>query len=83
MTDSMYPTFSLSSGVTWFVADLMASRRDVQPAHSAFSSWISDTRSPVVRELVSPFSSGNTDQDNIPFQSLRKKKYLSSRSVNI
>lgn len=55
---------------------MIASSRVLYPAHSAFSAWISDTSSSVVRELVSSFSSRNTDTDNIPFQSHLKKKQL-------
>lgn len=53
------PTFSFSAGVTWFVADLIFSRRAVCPAHSVFSSSISDIISSVVSELLSSFSSEN------------------------
>lgn len=53
------PTFSFSAGVTWFVADLIFSRRALCPAHSVFSSSISDIISSVVSELLSSFSSEN------------------------
>lgn len=54
-------TLSFSSGVMWFEADFIFSSRALYPEHSAFSSWISDTISSVVRELFSTFSSVITD----------------------
>lgn len=45
--------------MTWFVADLIFSRRALYPEFSALSSFISATISSVVRELFSSFSSGS------------------------
>jgi len=59
------PTFSFSSGVTWLVADFIFSKRARYPEHSAFSSWISDAISSVVRAPLSSFSSEGRRHGNV------------------